>query len=261
VQVDPEQIKTIVMTVVASNVVAPPIQEVMKGIIASARDKWRSIDESVDFALWSAAALHTAYETPPERLIAPSPQILGPVAMALVNTAMDDTLQQMFITLLATAMDSDTQMKAHPAYAEILRQLTPLEARLLQVLATQLKTMLTLYKIVYKPDDIILRQHITDLGDEMTPKADIPENAIDNLERVGILTIHRHAGWPTEMETVLTNSVMVREMASWSRILRESREMSEPLAEIQGRMRIGKYNAEITAFGMEFLDAITSSGC
>lgn len=73
-------------------------------------------------------------DVPPERIITPNPAIAGPTVEALRFTAHDSTLRELYANLLATSMDEKTAQEAHPAFVEILRQLTPDEARLIKYL-------------------------------------------------------------------------------------------------------------------------------
>jgi hypothetical protein len=72
---------------------------------------------------------------PQERLQPPSITVAGPVVQALGYTIHEEPLREMFTSLLATAMDSETSMKAHPAFVEIIKQITPDEAKILRFLA------------------------------------------------------------------------------------------------------------------------------
>jgi hypothetical protein len=69
---------------------------------------------------------------PPERILTPSPTIAGPTVEALRFAAHEPSLREMYANLLATSMDAKTVEEAHPAFVEIIRQLTPDEARLLE---------------------------------------------------------------------------------------------------------------------------------
>jgi hypothetical protein len=73
--------------------------------------------------------------TPPERIITPNPAIAGPVIESLRFTANEPSLRELYSNLLATSMDSENAHKAHPAFVEILKQLSPDEARILKYLA------------------------------------------------------------------------------------------------------------------------------
>jgi hypothetical protein len=73
-------------------------------------------------------------DVPPERIVTPSPAVAGPAVEALRFAANEPTLREMYANLLATGMDANTAQNAHPAFVEILKQLTPDEARLLAFL-------------------------------------------------------------------------------------------------------------------------------
>jgi hypothetical protein len=67
---------------------------------------------------------------PPGRRIQPAANIAGPAMEAARFAASNPTLREMYAKLLATAMDADTARYAHPAFVDIISQLTPDEARL-----------------------------------------------------------------------------------------------------------------------------------
>jgi hypothetical protein len=68
---------------------------------------------------------------PEERVIPPNLTVVGPILQSLGYTVHEAPLREMFTSLLVTAMDSQTAQLAHPAYAEIIKQLSPDEARIL----------------------------------------------------------------------------------------------------------------------------------
>jgi len=89
--------------------------------VARATDRRRQIAESVAQRMKGV---------PRDRWIEPAVNVAGPALQAALFTANDTPLREMYARLLATAMDSQTADAAHPAYVEIIRQLTPDEARL-----------------------------------------------------------------------------------------------------------------------------------
>lgn len=68
---------------------------------------------------------------PSEKIVSPEPYIAVPTLQAISYSANCEELHDMFATLLATTMNKDKKNIAHPAFVEIIKQLTPLEARLL----------------------------------------------------------------------------------------------------------------------------------
>ncbi|ANF09060.1 DUF4393 domain-containing protein [Klebsiella pneumoniae] len=71
-------------------------------------------------------------DVPPEKIITPSPNVAGPAIEALRYTGHEESLSEMYASLLATAMNRDTIQKAHPAFVDIIKQLTPDEARIVR---------------------------------------------------------------------------------------------------------------------------------
>ncbi|MBD1995035.1 DUF4393 domain-containing protein [Leptolyngbya sp. FACHB-541] len=75
---------------------------------------------------------------PADQIITPSPAVAGPTLEALRFAGYEPTLRELYANLLATAMDAQTATDAHPAFVEILKQLTPDEARIMQLFAVRL---------------------------------------------------------------------------------------------------------------------------
>lgn len=69
---------------------------------------------------------------PAEELIEPKASIAGPALQGLAFTHEEPNLKEMYLSLLATAMDGRVAADAHPAFVEIIKQLSSDEARLLQ---------------------------------------------------------------------------------------------------------------------------------
>lgn len=72
---------------------------------------------------------------PPERIVTPSPSVAGPTVEALRFAAHEPSLRELYANLLATSMNFETAHNAHPAFVDIIKQLTPDEARIMQCLA------------------------------------------------------------------------------------------------------------------------------
>ncbi|BEN31972.1 DUF4393 domain-containing protein [Serratia nevei] len=70
---------------------------------------------------------------PPENIITPKPNVAGPAIEALRYTGHEESLSEMYANLLATAMNKDTIENAHPAFVEIIKQLTPDEAKIINL--------------------------------------------------------------------------------------------------------------------------------
>ena len=69
-------------------------------------------------------------DVPEERIVTPSALVAGPALEALRFTGEAQELREFYANLLATSMDADTTRNAHPSFVEVIRQMTPDEARI-----------------------------------------------------------------------------------------------------------------------------------
>ncbi|HYX29174.1 MAG TPA: DUF4393 domain-containing protein [Pyrinomonadaceae bacterium] len=75
-------------------------------------------------------------DVPPERIITPSPSVAVPTLEALRYSAHEPSLRELYANLLATSMDEQTALFAHPAFVESIKQMTPDEALIIEFLST-----------------------------------------------------------------------------------------------------------------------------
>jgi hypothetical protein len=123
---------------VYQDVAQPAAQEIGKAL--------QTVAKSVHIALAPISALVWGYDqikdfvstkvterlknVPPDQIITPKPNVAGPALESLRYTGHEDTLSDMYANLIASSMDKATADGAHPAFVEIIRQLTPDEAKL-----------------------------------------------------------------------------------------------------------------------------------
>lgn len=69
---------------------------------------------------------------PAGELVEPKASIAGPALQGLAFTHEEPNLKEMYLSLLATAMDGRIAEDAHPAFVEIIKQMNSEEARLLR---------------------------------------------------------------------------------------------------------------------------------
>ena len=70
----------------------------------------------------------------PDKLVAPEPYVAVPAIQAISYCMDSEELRDMFANLLVSSMNIDEKNKVHPAYVEIIKQLTPNEAKILKQL-------------------------------------------------------------------------------------------------------------------------------
>lgn len=130
-------------------------------------------------------------QIPPEKLVEPSIQV---TAQALENSKYcvdDDELRRMFTALISNSMNTDFSINIHPSFAEMIKQMSPLDAKII-----------ALFKAEPSPGLPACQYHVTIPGDISSPAIpehiflEIPEGAISpnsmslvSLSRFGLISI------------------------------------------------------------------------
>lgn len=83
----------------------------------------------------------------PDKIVPPEPYIAVP-ALEAISYSMDNAeLRNLYANLLANSMNIDTKEKVHPSFVEIIKQLTPLEAKLLKMFIDTGRSTFAIVKI------------------------------------------------------------------------------------------------------------------
>jgi hypothetical protein len=78
-------------------------------------------------------------DKPPEEIKSPPTIIAGPVVMGMVFAAQEPHLREMYANLLANAMHAPVSSRVHPSFVQIIQQLSPAEAQILNGVAADFK--------------------------------------------------------------------------------------------------------------------------
>lgn len=129
--------------------VVPVYQDLLQPAVKEIGTALQTVAKSVHIALAPVSVLVWGYDqltdflstrvaeklknVPPECIATPKPNVAGPALEALRYTGHEESLREMYANLLAASMDTRTAQGAHPAFVEIIKQLTPDEARLLKL--------------------------------------------------------------------------------------------------------------------------------
>lgn len=164
----------------------------------------RTLLSPINFAVWTIdqamtwaqdAVSQRFRRIPPERVTAPQSDVALPAIAALRLAGPE--LREMFANLLATSMDRETAEKAHPAFVEIIKQLTPDEAKIVALLAQ--KTQLPVLNVrEQEPSDPSVRATVLRtfslIGEEAgCQHPDLTPTYIDNVCRLGLAEIQHSA--------------------------------------------------------------------
>lgn len=135
-----------------------------------------------------------AENIPPENLVEPKASVAGPTLQGLAFTHEEPNLKEMYLNLLATAMDNRIAQNAHPAFVEIIKQLDSEDARLIKG-ALQSTAPIAIVQIHRKSQNggyHILVNHLLNLQNTVTGQSiEDPRLAamIDNWIRLGLVTV------------------------------------------------------------------------
>jgi len=154
-------------------------------------------------------------DIPLEDIVTPKPNVAGPAIEALRFTGHEESLRDMYANLLAAAMDKSTATGAHPAFVEIIKQLTSDEAKLIAYLMEPLPFPLVTVRIEdhdYQKGGFDFSMNVSLLGEkaglEVCP---LVPSYLDNLSRLGLIFIQNDFSYiDGNLYTELENSEKVR---------------------------------------------------
>lgn len=136
-------------------------------------------------------------DVPDEDLIAPKLSVAGPTVQGIAFTVEEPDLKAMYLNLLATASDKRVEASAHPAFAEVIRQLTSEEARLLAgALDAVHRAIVVIRRRITTTEDptaqghIVIANHVVNMTSGNTPTWSAETAVyIDNWIRLGLVDV------------------------------------------------------------------------
>ena len=109
-----------------------------------------------------------------EKIVPPEPYIAVPALQAISYSMDSEELKNLYANLLAKAMNSDTKDSVHPAFVEIIKQLSPLDATVFKKIMEQ--EVNPLIDLVYKNEK----------GQSITIATNISAYDLNNVKAVGV---------------------------------------------------------------------------
>ncbi|MDP4027073.1 DUF4393 domain-containing protein [Methylobacterium sp. NEAU 140] len=149
-------------------------------------------------------------QVPPENLMLPAPEILGPILEGIRYHIDDTPITEMFEALLARSMDKDRADEAHPAFIQIIKSLSPGEALILnRVHGSDL--VIEWYEIPStdgKPNEMIAK----DLGGIDDFIENVPKYALylNHLHSLNLCTSHSHSDQTNPERFVCTMTISLQ---------------------------------------------------
>ncbi|MFY8106207.1 MAG: DUF4393 domain-containing protein [Elstera sp.] len=94
--------------------------------------------------------LEKTQDIPVENIAEPKPSIAAPLLQGLAFSIEEPNLKEMFLNLLKSSMDNRTQNLVHPAYVDVIKQLTSQEANILSIYLKTNRNEFPIVRIVGK---------------------------------------------------------------------------------------------------------------
>ena len=205
--------------------IQPAAKEVGKGLQTIARTVNLAL-EPFNGLVWgydqikefiSAKLAEKLKDTPQENISPPKASIAGPLLESLRYIGSESSLSELYANLLATAMDKSTAPEAHPAFVELIRQMTSDEAKIMELFLSRDAYPLISIRAELKNqsggyDHTVL---INDLGE--SAQCERPEMSpfyIDNLRRLGLVELpssyflHDEGGFNKLESSAETNEIL-----------------------------------------------------
>lgn len=179
---------------------------------------------------------------PEEKLTEPEPYVAIPAIQQLSYSYDSEELRNMYANLLVSSMNIDTKPYVHPSFVDIIKQLTPDEAKLLKYLSHNPNQPLIDVKLTYPENGYITQLHnFTNIGEGICENADEIYAYLDNLERLKIIEI--------PLGIYIKNEEVYKPLEEHTKV---KQLMSSPVP-AECKMEIERHKFNLTAFGQNLI--------
>jgi hypothetical protein len=190
---------------------------------------------------------------PVDNIQTPDPAVAGPALESLRYTGHKESLSELYANLLASSMDSETAINAHPGFVEIIRNLSADEAKVLTFIFSQKVTPLIDIRREEKSDNSGVNLHEfvgTIASDSGCEHLNLIGSYLINLERLGLIELDKGRFLTApDAYTRITDDPAVKYIID---TLNDSPDF---------KAEVVKYFAKLTQFGYQFgLACIVSKG-
>ncbi len=182
---------------------------------------------------------------PPEDVQQPKPHVAVPAIEALRYTGSESDLAELYANLLATSMDKATAYRAHPSFVDMIKNMSPDEARIMKYLATSGSQPLVDIRLNIKEGGgfIVAHRHLSLIGLKSgCQHVPLAATYLDNLERLGLIE--------------MPNGHRIKAEEPYSEI-EENAQITELLAQLRSdeshTVEIIKIKLDLTDLGRQFI--------
>lgn len=145
-----------------------------------------------------------------EKIVPPEPFVAIPAIQAISYSMNNEELRNLYANLLAKAMNTDTKDQVHPAFTEIIKQLSPIDAILLKRFLSNATPLIDVIERKIKNSDY--KFLITNLTNIFDYNYKIISVSIDNLIRLGLIKIPSNQVFSENSlyETILSGPLFIK---------------------------------------------------
>jgi hypothetical protein len=181
-------------------------------------------------------------DVPDENVTTPRLSVAGPVLQGLSYVVEERQLKEMYLELLARASDTRTQGEAHPAFAEIIRQLSSDEAKVLAEVLKQGSVAVAQVRLHVGQGFVVVRNHLLPLTADGAVVVDSRVAVwVDNWVRLGLVEVD-YGFW-----------LLAEHVYDWVAERPEYKELAEQQWPEGGSLGYQRGRLKVTDFGLHFL--------
>lgn len=180
--------------------------------------------------------------TDSSKIVEPEAYVAVPAMQQLSYSFNSEDLREMYANLLASAMIEDTKWSVHPSFVEIIKQLSPLDAKALNQLSTDYVPIVTILKEDKnkKIRHDIINDYCIDIA-HIYPNPYFQSSSLQNLQRLGLINVtYEKLARPANKYNKYYKDEFYKE------ILNQYKNSKEEIIILKGSI-------EFTYFGLDFL--------
>lgn len=128
---------------------------------------------------------------PEDKIVEPEPYVAVPAIQQLSYSFDSEELRELYANLLASSMNVDKKDAVHPAFVDIIRQLTPDEAKLLKYLSIHPEQPIidVHHKFANEAGFLEVIRRFTNIAESICDNINSIFSYLDNLERLKLIEI------------------------------------------------------------------------
>lgn len=151
-------------------------------------EKW-VVNGEESIKLTALAVREKASQIPYEKLSEPEPYVAVPTIQQLSYCYDSEELREMYANLLISSMNVDTKYNVHPSFVDIIKQITPDEAKLLKRLSQEDAFPLIDIKLQKEKGYNYVLKNFTNICEGICDCPNEVYSYLDNFERLKLINI------------------------------------------------------------------------